>query len=306
MKILLLGANGQLGYELRRSLSVLGSVVLGMRSREGSGADFCDSAALRALILTERPHVIVNAAAYTAVDLAESESELAFQVNAAAVATIALLAHELGALIVQLSTDYVFSGNHRLPWTELDLAQPVNVYGKSKLAGEHAIVESRCAHFILRVQGLYGARRSNFLRTMLRLASSQKPIRVIQDQWVAPTPVRWVADAISCMLARWLVDQSGDNYSGIYHLAASGQTSWFGFAEHIFQQAHVRGLIAGLPDLQPIGSGEFSAAAKRPDFSIFSCEKLKQDFDIVLPDWREGVGLVLDDLKEAKHWPVGA
>lgn len=307
MKILLLGANGQLGYELRRSLLVLGVVVSVMRRREGSDADFSDINALRALVLEERPHVIVNAAAYTAVDLAETEHELAFQVNARAVRTIADLAHELGALLLHVSTDYVFSGNNRLPWTELDPTQPISVYGRSKLAGEQAVIESRCAHLILRVQGLYGARRNNFLRTMLKLAGGQKPIRVVHDQLVAPTPVRWVADAINCMLARWLVEQSGaDSYSGIYHLAAAGQTTWFEFARNIFHQAHVRGLITGVPDLQSIRSEEFLAAAKRPSYSLFNCEKIRQGFDIVLPDWREGVALVLDELKEAKDWPAGA
>ena len=307
MKILLLGASGQLGYELRRSLSVLGAVTAVMRRREGSDADFTDTDALRSLILLERPHVIVNAAAYTAVDLAESEPELAFQINARAVRKIAELAYELGALMVHLSTDYVFSGKNRAPWTELDSTQPISVYGRSKLAGEQAVLESRCAHFILRVQGLYSARRSNFFRTMLKLALAQKPIRVVDDQMVAPTPVRWVADAINCMLARWLHEQSGrDSYSGIYHLAASGQTNWYEFAKNIFQQAHMRGLINGVPDLQAISTEEFIAAAQRPKFSLFNCEKIRQDFDIVLPDWREGSALVLDELKEAKDWPVGA
>ena len=194
-----------------------------------------------------------------------------------------------------------------MPWTELDPTQPISVYGRSKLAGEQAVIESRCAHFILRVQGLYGARRSNFLRTMLKLACAQKPIRVIDDHLVAPTPARWVADAINCMLARWLTEQSGgDSYSGIYHLAASGQTNWFEFAKNIFHQAHARGLISAVPDLASISSEEFAAAAKRPKFSLFNCQKIKQQFDIVLPDWREGVALVLDELKEAKDWPLGA
>jgi dTDP-4-dehydrorhamnose reductase len=303
MKILLLGASGQLGFELRRSLSVLGNVVAAMRRREGSDADFSDPDALRALIQSERPHVIVNAAAYTAVDQAEAEQELAYQVNARAVRTIAEQAHELGALLVHVSTDYVFSGKNQLPWTELDPALPISAYGRSKLAGEQAVIESRCAYLILRVQGLYSARRSNFLRTMLKLAREQKPIRVVQDQIVAPTPVRWIADSIGCMLARWLIEHSdGESYSGIYHVAAAGQTNWFEFAKNIFHQAHVRGLISGVPDLQPITSAEFVAAAKRPKFSLFNCEKIKQDFDIVLPDWREGVALVLDELKEAKDW----
>jgi dTDP-4-dehydrorhamnose reductase len=307
LKILLLGANGQLGFELRRSLCVLGTVVPVMRRREGSDADFSDPEALRALVQAERPHVIVNAAAYTAVDRAESDREQAFQVNAHAVRTLAEQARELGALLVHVSTDYVFSGNNRLPWTELDPAQPISVYGASKLAGEQAVVESGCAHLILRVQGLFSARRSNFLRTMLRLAKGDAPIRVVQDQFVAPTPARWVADGIACMLARWLIEQaSGDQYSGIYHLAASGQTSWFEFAKNIFHQAHVRGLIVGVPNLQPLSSDEFVAAAKRPKFSVFNCEKIRQDFDIELPDWREGVALVLDELKESKDWPAGS
>lgn len=307
MKILLLGANGQLGFELRRSLSVLGNVVAVMRRREGSDADFTDADALRALIQSERPHVIVNAAAYTAVDMAETEQALAFQVNARAVRMIAEQAHDLGALLVHVSTDYVFSGKNQLPWTELDPALPVSAYGRSKLAGEQAIIESRCAYLVLRVQGLYSARRVNFLRTMLKLARAQKPIRVVQDQVVAPTPVRWVADAINCVLARWLMEQSsGDSYSGIYHLAASGQTNWFEFAKNIFHQAHVRGLITGVPDLQPISSAEFVAAAERPKFSLFNCEKIKQNFDVTLPDWREGVALVLDELKESKDWPIDA
>jgi dTDP-4-dehydrorhamnose reductase len=305
MKILLFGADGQLGFELQRGLAVLGEVQSVRRRQNGQGTDLSDTDALRQVIQQARPHVIVNAAAYVAVDQAESARDEAFAINARAVATMAEQARELSALLVHFSTDYVFSGQNRLPWTETDPTQAINAYGASKLAGEKEILASRCAHWILRVQSLYSARRSNFLKTMLRLARDDKPVRVVQDQVIAPTPARWIADAVLCMLSRWLSDggqsvPSSVSSSGVYHVSAAGHTTWFEFARAIFQQAYALGIVSHPVQVQAISSTEFSAPAARPSYSVFNCEKIQQRFDICLPHWREGLQQVLDEIKQAQ------
>jgi dTDP-4-dehydrorhamnose reductase len=273
VRILLTGRGGQLGWELERALAPLGEVT----ATDRAALDLADPEAIRRALRAARPEVIVNAAAYTAVDRAESEPELAMRVNGAAPGELAEEAKRLGALLVHYSTDYVFDGAKRAPYAEDDAPQPLNVYGRSKLAGERAIAAAGARHLILRTSWVYGLRGRNFLLAILRRAQSGETLRVVDDQRGAPTWSRQIAQATVHVLARC------HDAAGLYHLSAAGQTTWCGFARAIVEAA---GLAAAV---QPIPSAEFCAAAARPRYSVLGCTKAARDLGVRLPDWREGL-----------------
>lgn len=280
MRILLTGATGQLGSALRRTLLPLGDVVLvGHKEMELS-----KPAAVREAVRTARPDVIVNAAAYTAVDEAESEEAVAFAVNCHGPAVLAEEAARIGALLVHFSSDYVFDGESPEPYVETDAPNPLNAYGRSKLAGERALQESACRYLIFRTSWVYSDQGKNFLLTMLRLAREGKPLRVVDDQHGAPTSSHMIAAATAEVLVR-----PGD-HSGLYHMTAAGATTWHGFARAIFQASNTKA------DLLPIASSEYKCAARRPRHSVLDNGKLATRFQIRLPSWEEGMHQVLQAL----------
>jgi len=297
MKLLLFGGNGQVGSELRRSLASLGEVVATTRSgtlEDGTRceqADFDAPEALPALVDRIAPDLVVNAAAHTAVDRAESEPEAAFRANAQAPGAIAGACVRRGIRLVHYSTDYVFDGHGTRPYREGDPTAPASVYGASKLAGEEAVRASGAAYLILRTAWVYAAHGRNFLRTMLRLAGERDELRVVADQFGTPTPAALIADATARMLAQ------DPSRSGTWHLTATGATSWHGFAEAIMQGAHARGLIARVPRVLPIATADYPTPAARPAYSVLDCSALQRDFGIELPDWRAGLATVLDRLQ---------
>lgn len=291
-RILLLGGNGQVGTELRRSLAGLGELVVA--TREGSGAtetaDLDDPASLGALVDRLRPGIVVNAAAHTAVDRAESESERAFRINAGAPATLAAACARHDAVLVHYSTDYVFDGGSARPYLEDDATAPQGVYGASKLAGEQAIRASGCRHLLFRTAWVYAAHGHNFLRTMLRAGAERNELRVVADQVGTPTPAALIADTTAQILRREPAQ------SGLWHLTATGQTTWHGFAEAIFAGAVARGLLARAPKVVPIRTADYPTPAARPAYSVLDTGALQRDFGIELPDWRAALGRVLDQL----------
>jgi len=293
MKLLLLGGNGQLGRELRRSLAPLGELVVA--TRDGSGAnvavDFDALPSLADLVREVSPDVVINAAAYTAVDRAENESAAAFRINAEAPAAIARECADAGALLLHYSTDYVFDGLATRPYREDDATAPLGVYGASKLAGEQEIRASGARHAILRTAWVYAAHSANFLRTMLRLAADRDELRVVADQVGAPTPAAWIADATADML------RHGIEHSGTWHLTQGGETSWHGFATAIMEEAHARGLLARKPRVLPITTADYPTPARRPAYSVLDTARLRGDFGIVPPDWREGLRRTLREVE---------
>ncbi|HEY0065126.1 MAG TPA: dTDP-4-dehydrorhamnose reductase [Telluria sp.] len=284
MRILLTGPFGQLGYELERSLQARGEVIAMPRAV----MDLGDLDQVRATVRAIRPNMIVNAAAYTAVDLAESAPALAHRINAEAPAVLAAEARALGAAMVHFSTDYVFDGSKPGGYVETDAARPVNVYGQSKLAGEHAVAAAGIAHLILRTSWLYGMRGNNFLQTMLSLGRAGAPLRVVADQTGTPTWTRTVADTTAQILAAAAVGGHPwwDANSGVYHLAGQGQTSWHGFAEAIFAHA---GLACAVT---PIPAALYPQVAARPANSVLNCDKLIGRFGPI-PAWDKALALCL-------------
>jgi len=293
MKLLLLGGNGQVGRELRRSLPALGEVVVATRDGDAADvvADFDAPESLAALIAGIAPDVVVNAAAYTAVDKAETDAEAAFRINAEAPAAIAQACAASGALLAHYSTDYVFDGTASRPYREDDATAPLGVYGASKLAGEEAIRASGARHAILRTAWVYAPHGRNFLLTMLRLAGERDDLRVVADQFGAPTPAAWIADATAEIVRRGVVA------SGTWHLVADGETSWHGFAEAIVDGAHALGSIARKPRVVAIPTSDYPTPAKRPAYSVLDTGRLQRDFGIAPPDWRAGLRRTLGELR---------
>lgn len=294
MKILLLGKNGQLGWELQRALAPLGELIALDRTTNADGlcGDLTDLSALRRSVLKIKPNVIVNAAAYTAVDKAESEPELAQRVNADAPQVLADEAHKLNALLIHYSTDYVFDGSGSTPWTEDDAVAPLNQYGLSKLKGEQAIQASGCQHLIFRTSWVYGSRGNNFAKTMLRLAAERDTLQVINDQIGAPTSAELLADITAHTLRSTLQNPA---LAGLYHLAASGQTSWFDYASLVIAQAKAMGKELMVKDIHPIATEQYPTPAQRPLNSRLNTNKLSKNFDLVLLDWRQGVMRMLKE-----------
>lgn len=289
MKILLTGRNGQVGWELERALAPLGEIV----ATDRSTLDLSDPDAIRRVVREVKPEIIVNAAAYTAVDKAESEPELAMRINGFAPGVLAEEAKRLGALLVHYSTDYVFDGEKVAPYVEEDTTNPINVYGKSKLGGEKAIQASTCRHLILRTSWVYGPRGHNFLLSILRAARERPQLRVVADQVGAPTS----SDSIARTSARLLRLQARGNVAldrCTLHVSARGETSWYAFAETILEREKIGTAVV------PISAKEYSSAARRPKNSLLSNDKLRTITGEVLPDWSDDLDAVLTALREAQ------
>ncbi|HEY6986095.1 MAG TPA: dTDP-4-dehydrorhamnose reductase [Rhodanobacteraceae bacterium] len=299
MKILLLGATGQVGVELLRTLPPLGEIVcaaLGGELADKShciDVDFTRSASLAAAMDEANADIIVNAAAYTAVDRAEDEPELADRINHLAVAEIGAWAARHAARVIHYSTDYVFDGASTRPYREDDATAPLGIYGRTKLDGEQALHESGARHLLLRTAWVYAAHGHNFARTMLRLAGERDELRVVSDQIGAPTPARLIAETTTAALRAWL--DRGD-IGGTYHVVSAGRCSWFDFAVAILHGAVERGLIERLPRMDPIATADYPTRARRPAFSVLDCGRIEAALGIQLPSWESGLTGVLDEL----------
>jgi dTDP-4-dehydrorhamnose reductase len=290
-RILLIGKIGQVGWELRRTLAPLGPLVC----VDYPELDLTDGVAIRKWVRDIAPNVLINAAAYTAVDKAETESDVCLKVNGLAPGILAEEAKRLGALLVHYSTDYVFDGTKTIPYAEDDPPNPLGAYGRAKLAGDQAIQQVDGDHLIFRLCWVYGARGQNFLRTIMRLAREREQLRVVNDQIGTPTWSRMIAEATALALRQVLVIGDASRFKGTYHLSASGQTSWHGFAEAI---------VALMPEaskkcrqVEAIATSEYPTAAKRPAFSVMSNDKVARTFNLRLPDWEQSLKLVMEELE---------
>jgi dTDP-4-dehydrorhamnose reductase len=293
MTILLLGANGQVGHELRLTLAALGEVVALARP----DIDFAIPESLRAIVRRHRPAMIVNAAAYTAVDKAEADAERAFAVNATAPGVLAEEAEALGAALVQYSTDYVFDGSKTAPYVETDVTAPLSIYGHSKRDGELAVRQCK-KHLIFRTSWVFGAYGHNFIKTMLRLAIERRNLRVVADQFGAPTSAALLAKITAKVLAQIGRQPAADPRWGLYHLVAGGETNWHGLACYAIARASAMGLpLQASPEtIEPITTAHYPTPARRPASSRLATTKLRGTFAVTLPDWQVGVNEVLDQL----------
>ena len=304
MKILIVGKNGQISWELQRCMPSLGTVLCAGRPE----IDFIDPDSLRQMVRVVRPDVLINAAAYTAVDQAESEPELAMKINGEAPGILAEEMKRIGGLMIHYSTDFVYDGSGTEPWVEESPTAPLNVYGAAKLAGDEAVAAAAGAHLILRTSWVYGARGRNFLRTVLRLAEAGKPLRVVDDQIGSPTWSRDIATATVLIIDRlsWTrpdVSVSPAEHlaerSGIYHITSAGFVSWCGFAAAILENWQRLGSrIKAVPSLTPITTHDYPSPATRPRNSRLSNAKLKNTFGVLLPDWRHSLALVMQEIAE--------
>ena len=293
--LLVTGGNGQVGFELRRSLAPLGNVI----ALDRAACDLSRPDELRRLVRQHRPDVIVNPAAYTAVDKAETDADAAFAVNGAAAGVLAEEARALGSLLVHYSTDYVFDGRKAGPYVESDAVDPQSVYGKSKLAGEQAIAASGATALVLRTCWVAGAHGGNFAKTMLKLGRERDSLRVIADQFGAPTTAALIADVTAQIVARhWLAGDRAAFAAGIYHLAAAGETSWHAYATEVLRYAASHGLELKVDpaNIAPIPASEYPLPAPRPANSRLDTSKLRETFDIHLPDWQQGMHFLLDQI----------
>ncbi len=288
MKILLLGKNGQVGWELGRTLAPLAEVT----AVDYPEVNFADTPALRRLVAATRPAVVVNAAAYTAVDKAEAEQELCRQINAVAPGVLAEEAKKAGALMVHYSTDYIFDGTKTSPYVEVDAPNPLGAYGRSKLEGDRAVKASGADHLIFRLCWVYGARGQNFMLTMQRLARERETLRVVGDQFGCPTWSRMIAETTVLALKQALAGADRSACNGEYHLAAGGQANWHEFASRIIEL---------MPEaerkcraVERITTAEYPTPAKRPAYSVLDCGKLQKTFGLRLPDWEASLRQVLD------------
>jgi dTDP-4-dehydrorhamnose reductase len=291
IRILLTGGAGQVGWELRRALAVFGDVVAPARNV----LDLASTDSILAAVSSVRPNLIVNAAAYTAVDRAESEPELAMKINGEAPRILAEQAASCDAALIHYSTDYVFDGRNEQPYREEDLAAPINAYGRTKLAGERGVAGSGAAHLIFRTSWVYGPRGHNFLLTMLKLGRERKEIKVVNDQFGAPTSARLIAEATAGVVAKTLSGGKLDldalrNVNGLYHLTASGHTTWHGFAHAILSGK------AGMANVLPILTSAYPTPARRPQNSLLDNAKLEKQFGLALPDWKVGLKLCLEEI----------
>jgi dTDP-4-dehydrorhamnose reductase len=299
VKILLFGKDGQIGWELQRALAPLGEVVaLGRADRAPIAGDLRDPDAVAAAVRRVAPQWVVNAAAYTAVDRAETESDLAHVVNATAVGALARAAHAANAWLVHYSSDYVFDGSAATPWREDDPTGPLGAYGRSKLAGEELVRASGCRHLILRTSWVFAARGTNFVRTMLKLARERDSLRVVADQVGAPTGAELLADVTAHAMRR-----AEPQLAGTYHVAAGGEASWHAVARHAIARARERGAQLRVVDdaIAAIPSAAYPQAARRPANSRLDTTKLRSTFDLALPPWQAGVDRVVDELTAPKE-----
>jgi len=296
MTVLVFGGNGQVGQELLRALAPLGRVVATTRSGQLPDGSACDMAdfnqpeTLAALLDRLQPSVVVNAAAYTAVDKAEQDVDAAFRANAQAPGVIARWCAQAGVPLVHYSTDYVFDGQGSAPYREDEPTAPLGVYGTSKRDGEDAVRAAGGRHLIFRTAWVYASHGANFLRTMLRVGAERDQLRVVADQIGTPTPAALIADVTAQAL------QHPGSLSGTWHLTASGQTSWHGFAEAIFAEALAQGVLAKIPVVEAIASSEYPTPAKRPAWSVLDNRRLQQDFGIALPAWQHGLTRVMAEI----------
>lgn len=296
--ILLFGHSGQLGWELRRTLATLGSVVTAGVDGADRHLDLTDCNALDRLVRELRPVLMVNATAYTAVDKAESEEELAFLINAGAVETMGKLGAELDISVLHFSTDYVFSGAVEQPWKESDQPDPQSVYGKSKLAGEQALLASGAQSLVLRTAWVYGARGSNFLLTMRRLFAERDRLGVVSDQFGAPTWSRLLAEAAAQVLAQCRTPEGrfafGKHNGEVFHLTATGEASWHEFAQAILEQSKETCTV------DPISTAQYPTPAARPAYSVLNNDSLAAAFGVRLPHWRRGLALCLEEMLQTQ------
>ena len=291
-RVLILGANGQVGRELQRTFPDTDLIACDRRQ-----ADLANPAQLRDLVRRSKPEIVLNAAAYTAVDRAETDRDAAIDINADAPRVLAEEARRLGALLIHYSTDYVFDGSKDAPWREADAPNPLNVYGASKLAGEQAVREIGGRHLIFRTSWVYGPHGKNFLQTMLRLAGERDRLSVVNDQTGAPTPSIVIADATRTIVDSVFARAAGpeSDWSGLYHMTCSGSTTWYGFASEIFARAG--SLVTSVPEVLPITSNDYPTPAKRPRNSVLSNEKLAAHFGVCLPAWEEALDDVLAQMR---------
>ncbi len=292
LRILVTGRDGQVGRELAASLIRLGEVT----ATSHEDLDLASDYSINSLVQDLRPHLIVNAAAYTAVDKAESEPDFAWRINAAAVATLAAAAKSVHAAVIHYSTDYVFDGAKVTPYVEHDPTHPLSVYGKTKLAGEQALAKAGIPHLVLRTSWVYGSAGKNFLLTILRLAAERPELRIVDDQIGAPTWSRDIATATTSIADRWRESGFAAAKSGVYHMTAGGKTSWYGFASEAIrlrsQSAHARKFAR----LTPITSADYPTPAERPKNSQLDCSKLSQAFGCQLPEWKTSLAAVVGSL----------
>ena len=293
-RFLITGANGQLGFELQRALAPLGEVVAFARD----ACDLSSPDSIRAAVRAAKPDVIFNTGAYTAVDKAESEPDLAHSINAVAPGIIGEEAAKIGALVIHYSTDYVFDGTKPKAYLENDTPNPLGVYGKTKLGGERALSASGAMHLIFRTSWVYGLHGKNFIKTILRLASERSELKIVADQFGAPTGAALLADVSAHVAARYLREGADSFPFGLYHLVASGETSWHGFAQHIVAKAiGADWKLQGTPDhILPITTSEYPTPAARPANSRLNTSKFSEAFGFQLPDWRNAVDKVMDAL----------
>ena len=293
MNILLFGKTGQVGWELQRSLAPLGNLIaLDVHSSEYCG-DFSNPEGVAETVRRIKPDVIVNAAAHTAVDKAESEPEFARLLNATSVEAIAKEAEKIGAWVVHYSTDYVFPGNGEKPWLETDATAPLNVYGETKLAGEKALQENCARHLIFRTSWVYAGKGNNFAKTMLRFAKERTEMSVINDQFGAPTGAELLAD---CTAHAIRVAMKQPEVAGLYHLVAGGVTTWHDYAALVFDEAREAGIELAITKLNAVPTSAYPTSARRPNNSRLNTEKFQQNFDLVLPAWETGVKRMLAEL----------
>ncbi len=295
MKILLLGKNGQVGWELQRSLAPLGEVLALDRNSRSHCGDLSNLEGLADTVRVFRPDVVVNAAAYTAVDKAESDQSTANLINALAPEVLARACAAIGAYLVHFSTDYVFDGAGQKPWLESDATGPLNVYGHSKLAGEKGIAKQGARHVIFRTSWVYGTEGGNFAKTMLRLAQEREKMAVINDQFGAPTGAALLADITALCLQRIQPEQHEPYLSGIYHLAAAGETTWHAYAKYVLQQAQSLkpSLKYTVKEVAAVATTEFPTPAARPLNSRLNCSQLENALQLKLPAWQTGVDAML-------------
>lgn len=309
MRILILGGNGQVGTELRRALAPLGEVLIATRSGrldDGTAclvADFDAPDSLPAMVETAAPDMVFNAAAWTAVDLAERQPEAAFRANAQAPGTLARACAARGVPFVHYSTDYVFDGSGGRPYREDAPTAPLGVYGASKLAGEDAVRAAGGAALIFRTAWVYAEHGRNFLRTMLRVGAEREHLRVVADQAGTPTPAALIADVTAAVATQVIAAEPAARPAGVWHLTAAGLTSWHGFAEAIFVEAVSRGLLARAPSVEAIATADYPTPARRPAYSCLDTARLRADFGIALPDWRIALAEVMDRLARCAPLP---